>query len=102
MSEIIPSLIGKLSINPGHSASLSTSGTVSGTLSSVGGLSGTVSRELKYDTYYEGEYVVIPKVAEDQTLATMDKVMRADVEVKEVPVARVSNPAGGMTVVIGG
>lgn len=48
---------------------------------------------------YTGSYEVIPKLV-DQTLPTKDKSMTDDVVVKEVPVARVSNPSGGKTCTI--
>lgn len=48
---------------------------------------------------YTGDYEVTPKLT-DQTLPTKDKSMTDDVVVKEVPVARVSNPSGGKTCTI--
>lgn len=48
---------------------------------------------------YHGSYEVTPKLV-DQTLPTKDKSMTDDVVVKEVPVARVSNPSGGKTCTI--
>lgn len=51
---------------------------------------------------YEGEYEVIPSLAEDITLETAKKVMTDDVTVKKVPRYDVSNEAGGKTVYIGG
>ena len=48
---------------------------------------------------YHGSYEVTPKL-EDQTLLTKDKSMTDNVVVKEVPVARVSNPSGGKTCTI--
>ena len=48
---------------------------------------------------YHGSYEVTPKLV-DQTLPTKDKSMTKDVVVKEVPVARVSNPSGGKTCTI--
>lgn len=51
------------------------------------------------DEVYEGEYDVIPSM-EEQTLETKDKIMQDDVTVKPVPVYRVSNNAGGITVYI--
>jgi hypothetical protein len=50
---------------------------------------------------YKGAYEVTPKL-EAQTLETAFKVMRSDVEVKEIPITRVSNTSGGNTVIIGG
>ena len=50
---------------------------------------------------YKGEYTVKPKF-DTQTLATKDKLLREDVTVEAIEVARVSNPAGGKTIFIGG
>lgn len=49
---------------------------------------------------YEGGYVVTPKV-EQQTLPTAQKLMQADVLVKEIPYAEVKNLSNGKTVTIG-
>ena len=49
---------------------------------------------------YTGDYVVIPTFR-DQVLETKNKTMEDDVTVKEIPVAEVSNPAGGLTLTIG-
>lgn len=51
--------------------------------------------------WYSGPYVVTPTF-EDQELDTDHKSMREDVTVKEIPVARTINKAGGNTVIIGG
>lgn len=48
---------------------------------------------------YEGEYGVTPKM-EEQTLLTKDKVLIEDVTIHAVPVYRVSNTSGGITVYI--
>lgn len=50
--------------------------------------------------YYNGNYLVIPKF-EDQVLDTDEKLMKDNVTVKEIPVARIHNPSGGYTVTIG-
>lgn len=57
-------------------------------------------KEGKRLPYYEGEYVVTPKIIE-QVLKTKDKSMSDDVTVKEIPYHEVSNPKG-LTVTIGG
>lgn len=54
----------------------------------------------EYPETYEGTCVVTP-TAEKQVLPTALKVMPSDVTVKEIPYAEVSNPAGGVTVIIG-
>lgn len=51
--------------------------------------------------YYDGPYVVTPKVT-SQVLQTEDKRMTADVTVKEIPYYEVSNLAKGKTIIIGG
>lgn len=48
---------------------------------------------------YKGSYEVIPKL-DDQVLATNNRSMTKDLVVKEVPVARVTNPSNGKTVTI--
>lgn len=50
---------------------------------------------------YKGAYEVTPKL-EAQTLPTASKVMRHNVEVKEIPITKVTNTSGGNTVIIGG
>lgn len=50
---------------------------------------------------YKGAYEVTPKL-EAQTLPTAEKVMRHNVEVKEIPITKVTNASGGNTVIIGG
>lgn len=50
--------------------------------------------------YYEGDYEVIPMFT-DQVLTTQNKTMKEDFTIKEIPVAEVSNPAGGLTLTIG-
>lgn len=49
---------------------------------------------------YDGPYEVTPDF-EDQVLETEDLLMSDDVIVKEIPVAEVTNPAGGLTLTIG-
>ena len=53
-----------------------------------------------YDPY-EGPYEVTPLAYQDIILKTKDKNMTEDVTVKEIPIAEVSNPAGGLTLTIG-
>lgn len=48
---------------------------------------------------YEGDYEVTPRLVE-QVLPTNGRSMNDDVTVREVPVARVSNPSNGKTVTI--
>ena len=49
---------------------------------------------------YEGPYVVTPDFT-DQVLETAEKMMSDDVIVNEIPVAEVTNPAGGLTLTVG-
>lgn len=51
---------------------------------------------------YEGEYEVVPSLAEDITLETAKKLMTDDVTVKKLPRYDVANEAGGTTVYLGG
>lgn len=74
-------------------------GTITGTVASKAELEGTVYIDGGRETY-NGDYIVIPKATE-QILPTASKVMANDVTVKEIPYAEVSNPAGGVTVIIG-
>ena len=50
---------------------------------------------------YDGPYTVTPDF-EAQDLATKDKILKDNVTVDPIAVARVENPAGGKTIFIGG
>lgn len=50
--------------------------------------------------YYEGDYEITPRLYQ-QELETAGKLMEDDVTVYEIPVARTTNPTGGLTVMIG-
>lgn len=50
---------------------------------------------------YNGEYIVRPNFKE-QKLETANRVMLRDVEIEPIPMEKVSNTAGGMTLIIGG
>lgn len=50
---------------------------------------------------YTGDYIVDPDFA-TQMLETKEKFMLDDVTINPIEVARVSNPAGGRTIYIGG
>lgn len=50
---------------------------------------------------YSGPYTVDPHFVA-QVLPTREKVLREDITVNPIDVARVSNPAGGNTIYIGG
>lgn len=76
---------------------------VSGRLSIAQKVTGSISGNVKDHQYpvYDGPYVATPKF-ESQELETKDKMMKDNVEVEPIYVSRVSNPAGGTTVYIGG
>lgn len=50
---------------------------------------------------YDGSFVVTPSADNDQTLLTSGKYNESDIKVEKIPYAEVSNPAGGVTVIIG-
>ena len=50
---------------------------------------------------YNGPYTVDPHFSA-QVLSTKEKVLREDITVNPIDVARVSNPSGGNTIYIGG
>ena len=50
---------------------------------------------------YRGDYEVTPTL-DTQTMETAGKLMREDMTIKPIPLARVSNNSGGTTVIIGG
>jgi hypothetical protein len=50
---------------------------------------------------YDGPYTVMPSF-ETQELATKDKILKDNVTVDPIAVARVENPSGGKTIFIGG
>ena len=51
--------------------------------------------------HYDGDYSVTPKF-EQQKLQTKNKVMDFDVDVKTIPIEKISNSSGGNTIIIGG
>ncbi len=50
---------------------------------------------------YDGPYTVTPDF-ETQELATKDRILKENVTVDPISVARVENPSGGKTIFIGG
>ena len=50
---------------------------------------------------YTGEYLVVPKVAEQTVLETTNKYLAQDVTVERIPMYEASNDAGGNTLSIG-
>ena len=69
--------------------------------SSTRKLAGVIAQSGGSFPKYEGEYEVIPSLAEDITLETAKKLMTDDVTVKKVPRYDVANEAGGTTIYIG-
>ena len=68
---------------------------IKGHLESQGTLVGEVGfPKCDYPAVYDGEYDVIPKAWEMQTLATNDKYMEDDVRVHEIPYYETSNEHG--------
>ena len=53
------------------------------------------------DNPYTGEYLVVPKVAEQTVLETENKTMTDNVTVERIPMYEASNDAGGNTLSIG-
>lgn len=76
---------------------------VSGKLSAAPKVTGSISGKIGDHQYpvYDGPYTATPKF-ESQELETKDKMMKENVEVEPIFVSKVSNPAGGTTVYIGG
>lgn len=50
---------------------------------------------------YEGTHSIVPSFA-DQLLDTSGLLVEEDIKIEAIPLARVSNTSGGMTVIIGG
>lgn len=90
---------GEIYVIPTISGSISAQGSLSGSLSQEQSLTGEVSQIIGSNTYYDGDYEVIPRVVE-QVLPTSDKVMRTDLVIKDIPYSETTNPDGGTTVVI--
>lgn len=50
---------------------------------------------------YEGTHSIVPSFA-DQLLDTSGLLVEEDIKIEAIPLVRVSNNSGGMTVIIGG
>lgn len=72
---------------------------LSGNLSSKQEITGDLSVTKEYDAY-SGPYEITPKAFESQMLETKNRVLRANLEITEVPYWETSNEAGGNTVYI--
>lgn len=87
--------------NKADNASLSVKATLSGKLSCNGGLTGTLSVGHGYDyETYDGEYEVVPRAFNSQTLKTANKLLTKDITVTEVPFFETSNEQDGKTIYI--
>lgn len=74
---------------------ISSERTLSGKLTATGGLSGKLSTSTAdYYEVYDGDYEVIPKAFNTQTLETADKLLKENIQVKEVPFFETSNDSG--------
>lgn len=67
---------------------------------SVNGVKPDEKGDVKIATY-NGEYQVTPQTDDDVTLLTADTFVDANIKVKKIPFAEVSNNSGGTTVTIG-
>lgn len=72
-----------------------------GLIKATPGITGIVQRGGEIPPY-TGNYEVTPKVGEETILATKGKRMTDNITVSEIPIAEVSNSAGGKTITIGG
>lgn len=76
-------------------------GLITGTVSAKVHISGTISSGAGDFPPYTGEYTVTPKVNDEVTLPTSGKRMTDNVKILKVPLAEVTNPAGGITITLG-
>lgn len=79
--------------------SISAECTLSGKISCHGALSGKISIMREYDRY-DGDYKVIPKAFEEQSLQTINKMLSENVVITEVPYWETSNTSNGLTAYI--
>jgi hypothetical protein len=78
---------------------ISSESSLFGKLSCLGGLVGKLSVAKEYDVY-SGEYKVVPKAFDEQTLRTANKLLGEDIVVSEVPYFEVGNNSNGVTAYI--
>ncbi|MCM1336039.1 MAG: hypothetical protein NC237_13445 [Eubacterium sp.] len=71
-----------------------------GIIRAIPGITGTIARGAGDVPPYTGDYSVAPRVGEEVVLPTKNKRMKEDVTVGEIPIAEVSNAAGGKTLII--
>ena len=72
---------------------------ISGKLSKVVGLSGQIS-VVPPTIPYSGDYKVVPKAFEAQTLPTANRLLKEDIVITEIPYFETSNQSDGITVYI--
>ncbi len=65
-------------------------------------LSGTLQIGSDARPRYKGPYEVVSACGEDTVLDVSGKVCTENITVLEIPYAEVTNPAGGITMTIGG
>lgn len=76
---------------------------MSGEISELKTLSGEVTTILDlYKQSFQGPYSVVSRVEEDQILKTQDMILTRNIFVARIPISRVENEQGGLTVTIGG
>ena len=77
-----------------------TKGYLIGTVSGMVNITGNVHSVGSAYKEYKGDYVVEPKLKEEQVLPTKDMVMLDDVTVLKVPVYKTKNATGGYTIYV--
>ena len=73
-----------------------------GLIKAVPGIAGIIQCGGGDSPPYTGDYEVTPTVGEETILQTKGKRMTDNVTVTGIPIAEVSNAAGGKTITIGG
>lgn len=73
-----------------------------GLIKATPGITGIILRGGSDSPPYTGDYEITPKVGEETILYAKGKRMTDNVTVTEIPIAEVSNAAGGKTITIGG
>ena len=66
---------------------------LSGKLSCNVGLKGGLSVPDDYSLYL-GDYLIVPRAFEGQTIATANKLLKKDILIKEIPYFETHNPKG--------
>jgi len=76
-------------------------GQLNGKMKIEGSLSGDISSGGSGIRPYEGDYQITPLVNSDQIFPTKNTRMTDDLTVYKTPTYEVTNPQGGMTLIIG-